>query len=136
MSKLLLLTLVLVFGASGAQAAARPKALTAAKSEARNETAAPSFSGQVHEARRITYFLVDALVLNNAQSHAVQAYTLAEHAALALAISDADATQAQREYLLAVHRVLSASQHKIYSVLCEQLAGTMLPLDGRELAVR
>ena len=136
MAKYLLLLLALAFGVSAAQAASRPKALTAAQTEARNETAVPGFSGQVREARRITNFLVDALVLSNAQQHAVQAYTVAERAALSLAVTEADFTQAQHEYLLAVHRVLAASQQKVYSALCQQLAGTALPLDGKELAVR
>lgn len=123
-------------GLPGAQAKTRPKVLTTADTEARNENAAPSFAGQVHEAHRIAEFLVDALVLNNIQKHAVEAYTITHREALALAVTAADVDKAQQEYLLAVRRVLATSQLTSYAVLRQQLNGTMLSLDGSELASR
>lgn len=133
---LLVLVVVLVFTGTKSWAQSTPKPRTAAETEARNETMAPSFSGQVREARRITDFLLDALVLSNAQRQALQACTVAEHAALALAVTDADVVQARWHYQLAVRRVLAPSQVHVYAMLRQQLAGTMLPLDGVELAVR
>lgn len=133
-----LLVLLLAFGATAAWAKPQPKPRlrTAAQTEACNETVAPGFSGQVREARRITSFLLDALVLSNAQLRALEACTVAERAALALAVTDADVAQAQQQYLLSVRRVLARSQLHSYVALRQQLAGTMLPLDGTELAVR
>ncbi|WP_210514295.1 hypothetical protein [Hymenobacter terricola] len=122
--------------ALGAQARSGPKPLTAAQAEARNETAAPGFSGRVREAWRITSFLADAPVLSNVQWHAVQAHAVAQHQALALAITAADAAQAQRQYLKVVQNVLATSQLADYGALRRQLAGTMLPLGGFELAAR
>ena len=133
---LLVLVVVLVFAVTKSWAQSHPESPTTAETEARNETVAPSFSGQVREARRITSFLLDALVLSNAQLHALQACTVAERAALALALTDADKVQAKWQYQLAVRRVLAPSQLRIYTMLYQQLAGTMLPLDGTELAVR
>lgn len=132
------LVLLLAIGATAAGAKPRPKPRprTAAQTEACNETVAPGFSGQVREARRITNFLLDALVLSNAQLRALEACTVAERAALALAVTDADVAQAQQQYLLNVRRVLARSQLHSYVALRQQLAGTMLPLDGIELAVR
>ena len=49
----------------------RAKAMTAAATEARNETAEPGFSRHVREARRVTTFLADALLLTTTQRHAV-----------------------------------------------------------------
>ena len=134
--RLQLIAGLLVAGISLAQASGRPKPLTTTETEARNETATPSFSGPLSEARRITDFLSDALVLNNIQQHAVTAYTVAERQALALAVTEADAALAQQEYLLAVRRVLGSSQLQSYTVLRQQFSGTMLPLDGQELAAR
>ena len=133
---LLVLVVVLVFAGTKSWAQSHPESPTTAETEARNETEAPSFSGQVREARRITSFLLDALVLSNAQLQALQACTVAEHAALALAFTDADKVQAKWQYQLAVRRVLALSQLRIYTMLYQQLIGTMLPLDGTELAVR
>lgn len=132
------LVLLLAIGATAAGAKPRPKPRlrTAAQTEACNETVAPGFSGQVREARRITNFLLDALVLSTAQLRALEACTVAERAALALAVTDADVAQAQQQYLLNVRRVLARSQLHSYVALRQQLAGTMLPLDGIELAVR
>jgi hypothetical protein len=70
----------------------------------------------------VASFLVDALLLSNAQQHAVTAYTLA--------LTPADAAQAQHAYQLAMHRVLAASQWQTYGALRQQFAGTLLPLDG------
>lgn len=116
----------------------RTKAVTAAAAEARNETAAPGFSRHVRDARRVTTFLADALLLTTAQRHAVARYTVAQRQALALAATDADAVQAQYEYLMALRQVLGLHQLRAYTMLCQQLAGTMLPLNGTEgeLAVR
>jgi hypothetical protein len=134
--RLLFVMLLSVSMISLAQASGRPKVPTIADTEARNETATPSFSGQRHDAQRVASFLVDALLLSNAQQHAVAAYTLAEQQALALALTAADAAQAQHEYQLAMHRVLAASQWQTYGALRQQFAGTLLPLDGPGLALR
>ena len=134
-SRLFLLFLLLA-RVGAAQASHGTKPLTAAQQEARNEAAAPSFSAQVHESERITAFLADALMLNNLQQHAVQAYTLAEHKALLLAATSTDMVQAQQEYHAAIQRLLAASQLESYAVLCRRHTGTMLPLDAVELAVR
>lgn len=119
-----------------AQAGHGPKPLTAAQNEARNETAAPSFSAQIHESERITGFLTDALMLNNLQQHAVQSYTLAKHKALLLAVTTTDVAQAQLEYQAAIQRVLATSQLVSYATLCRRQSGTMLPLDAVEVASR
>ena len=137
-----LLVAALVLGGPQSWAQSRPKPRTAAKArtvaetEARNETLVPGFSGQVREARRITDFLLDALVLSNAQRQALEVCTVAERAALALAVTDVDAAQARWQYQLAVRRVLAPSQVHVYTMLYRQLAGTMLPLDGTEMAAR
>ena len=133
---LLVLVVVLVFAGTTSWAQSHSKSPNTAETEARNETVAPSFSGQVREAHRITSFLLDALVLRNAQLQVLQACTVAEHAALALALTDADKVQAKWQYQLAVRRVLAPSQLRIYTMLYQQLVGTMLPLDGTGLAVR
>ena len=86
-----------------------------------NEAAAPSFTGQVRETHRITRFLNDALVLNNAQRHAVEGYTVAEREALALAAPPTNSACVRQAYLQVVNRVL---------------ADTTLSLDGPELALR
>ncbi|MDQ2771356.1 MAG: hypothetical protein M3Y54_12765, partial [Bacteroidota bacterium] len=104
--------------------------------EAHNETAAPSFSRQVRDAQRITLFLADALCLTTAQQLALQQHTVAQHTALLLATSDSDIQAAQLNYLAAVRRVLAASQLEAYVALRQKLAGTTLPIDGLELAVR
>jgi hypothetical protein len=127
---------MLVFLAGAAQAGTHPKARSAAQTEARNETAAPSFSAQVRDAHRITSFLVDALVLNTAQLHAVQACTVAERESLALAATEADVALAQRQYLGAVQRLLVNSQLCSYMLLRQRLVGTTLPLEGTEIARR
>lgn len=134
--KSLFLALALGVAGPAGWAKATPKPLTVAQVEARNETFAPSFSGQAREARRLTSFLLDALILSTAQCRALQACTVAECAALALAITDGDVVQARRQYQLAVHQVLAPSQAHLYGVLYRQLAGTMMPLDGPELAGR
>lgn len=113
-----------------------PAPLTTAKVDAHNETAAPSFSRHVRAAQRITAFLADALCLTTAQQLALQQHTVAEHTALLLATSEGDIQAAQLKYLMAVRRVLAASQLDAYVALCQKLAGTMLPIDGLELAVR
>ena len=125
-----------VLGSYLAEAGAHPKAPTTRVTEARNEAPTPSFPGQIEEARRVASFLADALVLNNAQQHALTAYTIAEREALALAATAAAASQAQQEYLLAVRRVLATSQWQVYGALRQQYADTLLPLDGPELALR
>ncbi|WP_460617899.1 hypothetical protein [Hymenobacter ruber] len=122
--------------AAGARAADHPKPLTTAQAEARNEMATPSFSGQLYEARRVSSFLADALVLNNAQQHAVQAYTTAKFQALSLAVTAADTSEALQQYRQAVRRVLAPSQRDAYAVLCQHQTETLLPLDSSELALR
>lgn len=127
---------LLALGVSSAQAETLPKPLTAAATEARNEAAAPSFSIQVRQAHRVASFLVDALVLNLVQQRAVEACTVAEYQALALAATVADATAAQQAYRQAVRRVLATSQAQAYAALSRQLTDTALPLDGTEVAAR
>jgi hypothetical protein len=121
---------------AGARAAGHPKPLTMAQAEARNEMAAPGFSGQLYEARRVSSFLADALVLNNTQQHAVQAYTVAKFQALSLATTPADTAEALQQYRQAVRRVLAPSQRGAYAVLCQHQTDTLLPLDSSELALR
>ncbi|MGY3088568.1 hypothetical protein ACVWYF_001601 [Hymenobacter sp. UYAg731] len=121
---------------AGARAAGHPKPLTMAQAEARNEAPAPGFSGQLYEARRVSRFLADALVLNNAQQHAVQAYTAAKFQALSLAVTAADTAEARHQYRQAVRRVLAPSQRDAYAGLCQHLMDTLLPLDGYGLALR
>ncbi|WP_460611259.1 hypothetical protein [Hymenobacter terrigena] len=121
---------------AGARAAGHPKPLTMAQSEARNEAPTPGFSGQLYEARRISSFLADALVLNNAQQHAVQAYSIAKFEALSLAVTAADIAEALQQYRQAVRRVLAPSQRDAYAVLCQHQTDTLLPLDSNELALR
>ncbi len=129
----LFILLFLAHGLSIAQAQERPRYPTTAQAEAHNEAAAPSFSSQLHQAHRVANYLGDVLQLNYAQWHALTAYTAAERVALALAATPEDAQAAQRQYLLAVRRVLAASQMEAYVALRQQLAGTLLPLDGAEL---
>jgi len=136
MKRMRLIGLLVLAGITGAQASGRPKPLKMAAVEARNETAAPSLSRHMRDARRITNFLDDALLLSTAQRHAVAKCTVAERRALVLAVTDADFAQAQAQYLKALHKVLALSQLNAYVSLCRQLAGTILPLDGTELAVR
>lgn len=132
----LLAGLLLLMSARTAYGQGRPAATTVAIAEARNETAAPGLSRHVHDAQRITGYLADALVLSTAQQLALQHCTVAERAALLLANSDTDARIAQANYLAAVRRVLANSQLRAYVLLRRQLEGTMLPIDGTELAVR
>lgn len=131
-----LLGLVLIGNALTARASHRPRPLTTAETEARNETPEPGLSGQVRKAHRITRLLAQALALSADQQHAVEAFTAAERRALALAPTAADAGEAQRAYRLAVHHVLDARQLTSYEELCRRLAGTAQALDGSELAVR
>lgn len=128
--------LLLAVSISAAQAKRRPKAPSAAATEAQNEAEAPSFSAQVREARFLAAFLADALVLTHAQQHAVEAHTLTERKALALAATAADAAAARQQYQAAVRRVLATSQMQAYTALRQRLADTVLPLDGTEIAAR
>lgn len=136
MKHMRLIGLLLLLAITGAQAGGRPKPLKIAAVEARNETAAPSLSRHMRDARRITAFLDDALLLSTAQRHAVARCTVAERRALVLAVTEADFALAQTQYFKALHRVLALSQLNAYVDLCQQLAGTTLPLDGTELAAR
>lgn len=129
----LFVLLFLAPGLSIAQAQERPRYPTTAQADARNEAGAPGFSGQLRQAHRVANYLGDALQLNYAQWHALTAYTTAERVALALAATPADTLAAQRQYLLALRRVLAPSQMEAYVALRQQLAGTLLPLDGAEL---
>ena len=134
------LALILALGAASTLSSpARPRPahpLTVAAAEARNETAAPGFSGQVRAARRTADFLADALLLSHAQRLVVEASTVAERQALALAATPDDLALAQRQYLQALRQVLAVSQLCTYNFLRQQRAGTLQPLDGTELAVR
>lgn len=134
------LALILALGAAGTLSSpARPRPahpLTMAAVEGRNETAAPGFSGQVRAARCTADFLADALLLSYAQRLAVEASTVAERQALALAATPDDLALAQQQYLQAVRQVLAVSQLNAYAALRQQRAGTLQPLDGTELAVR
>lgn len=136
MKRTRLIGFLLLVGITGAQAGGRPRPLKTAAVEARNETAVPSLSRHMRDARRIIAFLDDALLLSTAQRYAVARCTVAERRALVLAVTDADFRQAQGQYLKALHNVLTISQLNAYVALCQQLAGTTLPLDGTELAVR
>ena len=131
-----LLALMMLGSGLGAQAAGRPKPLKMAATEARNETAAPSLSRHVRDAQRITGVLDDALLLSTAQRHAVARHTVAERRALVLAATGADFALAQAQYRSALYKVLALSQLNAYTALCQQLAGTALPLDGTELLAR
>lgn len=130
------LVLMLAGGVFSAQARHGATPRTIAQIEAQNEIAAPTFSVQAHESARISGFLADALLLNNAQQHAVQAYTFARHKALLLAATPADVARAQHEYQAAVRRVLATSQFATYAALCQRLNGTTFSLDAVELAAR
>ena len=66
----------------------------------------------MREARRMTAFLLDVLVLSNAQHQALEARTVFERAALAA--TEAKATQVQRQYQLAVLKMLNPSQLRVY----------------------
>ena len=131
-----LLSLLLAFTTHPAQAqlwVAHPPSTTA---ETQNETAAPSLSRHVHDVQRITGYLADALRLSTAQRLALQHCTVAERSALLLATSDQDARDAQTRYLASVRRLLASSQLRSYVLLRQQLEGTLLPLDGLDLAAR
>ena len=132
----LLLSLLLILSTLSGYGHGRPKPRKWAAAEARNETGAPSFSRHVRDARRISAFLADALLLTTAQRVAVERCTVAERTALVLAATDEDARLAQDNYLAAVRRVLALNQLCLYNALCIQLQGTALPVDGTELAVR
>lgn len=131
------LAFVLLLGALSVQArpTPRPGTASAAAVEARNETAAPSFSRQVRDAKRITAFLADALCLTTSQQLALQHCTVAQRAALLLATSIADEQAARLAYLTAVGRVLVPSQWNDYLALRQQLNGTVMPIDGTDLAI-
>lgn len=126
----------LALGLSTSQAKGRPKPMTTAQAEARNEAAAPSFSGRIRDAHRVTNYLGDALQLDYAQWHALTACTVMERETLALALTHADTLSAERQYLELVRRALATSQMETYVLLRQQLAGTLLPLDGTEVALR
>ncbi|MBF9143072.1 hypothetical protein [Hymenobacter properus] len=130
------LMFLLVGSALEAHASPRPKPLTTAETEARNEALVPSLSAQLREARRIARFLTDALSLTEAQRLAVEATTAAERQVLALVATPADAAEARRAYRSAVHGVLDARQLTAYEDLCQRLAGTAQALDGTGLAIR
>ena len=133
-----ILTVGLVLGSLSAHGRfpGRPGPPTAAVVEAHNETATPSFSRHVRDAKRITAYLADALCLTTAQQLALQQHTVAERAALLLATSEADVQTARLGYLAAVRRVLATSQFNAYIALRQRLTGTTLPIEGLELAVR
>jgi hypothetical protein len=135
---LVLFFLMVLCGAEAQAGIIRPrkKSISVAAIEARNETATPSFSRHVRDAQRITNLLADALLLTTAQRHAVARCTVAERQSLALAATEADALLAQYEYLAALRQVLAVSQLHAYNSLCQQLSGTVQPIDGTELAVR
>lgn len=136
MTRILLIISLLLAGGTGARAGGRPRPLKTAATEARNETAAPSLSRHMRDARRITLFLDDILLLTTAQRYAVARCTLAERRALVLSVTDADFAQAQARYLRALRKALSLSQLSAYRALCQELAGSTMPLDGAELAAR
>lgn len=75
-------------------------------------------------------------MLSHAQLQVLDACTVAERAALALAVTEADMAQARAQYQEAMLGLLSVSQLRSYVTLRQQLTGTMLPLDGTELALR
>ena len=107
-----LLLLLLVLGGTNCWATSHHRPRIIAEIEARNETGVPGFARQVREARRMTAFLLDVLVLSNAQHQALEARTVVERAALALAATEA--TQVQRQYQPAVLKMLNPSQLRVY----------------------
>ena len=121
---------------AGARPASHPEPLTMAQAKARSEPPAPGFSGQLYEARRVSSFLSNALVLTNAQQHAVRAYTVAKYKSFWLAVTAADTAEAQQQHRQAVRRVLAPSQRNAHAGLCQHLTDTPPPLDGYELAIR
>lgn len=131
-----LLSLMLACAVHPAQAQLWATHPTTTGAEAQNGTAAPSLSRHVHDVQRITGYLADALRLSTAQRIALQHCTIAERSALLLATSDKDARDAQARYLASVRRVLASSQLRTYVLLRQQLEGTLLPLDGLDLAAR
>jgi hypothetical protein len=137
-NRVLVLFFLLALSCLQSQASIWPRAKTIrlAEAEARNETAAPSFSRHVRDAQLITTFLADALLLTTAQRHAVARCTVAERQALVLAATEADVAEAQYNYLMALRQVLALSQMSAYTTLSQRLVGTLLPVDGTELAVR
>lgn len=84
-----LLLLLRVLGGTNCWATSHHRPRIIAEIEARNETGVPGFARQVREARRMTAFLLDVLVLSNAQHQALEARTVVERAALALAATEA-----------------------------------------------
>ena len=132
----LLPCLLLASAARPAQAQRRAVHPTVARAEARNETAAPSLSGHVHEVQSITGYLADALRLSTAQQMALQHCTVTERTDLLLANSDQDVLDAQARYRAGVRRVLASSQLRSYEQLRQRLEGSLLPLDGLGLAAR
>lgn len=130
-----LVGLLSLLGSLNATAGNHPKPLKIS-AEAQNETATPSLSRHMREAERIASFLTDALLLTTAQRHAVARCTADARRALVLAATDADAQQAQAQYVSALRNVLALSQLTAYEMLRQRMTGTTLPLDGTELAVR
>ena len=127
---------LLLLASSSSFAGSHHPTRTTSATEQANETAQPSFSRHVRDARIITEYLADALLLTTSQRLAVARCTVAQRQALVLAGTSNDVVRVQYQYLMALRQVLAATQLQSYTMLCHQLDGTTQPLDGNELAVR
>jgi len=88
-----------------------------AKTEARNEASAPSFSGAAAQAHRATQALAAALALSTAQQQAVETCLLTERKAQALANTAAAAAEAHHLSVQALHQVFTLAQRETYAAL-------------------
>jgi len=129
----LLSVVLLIAGASAAHAGSGPKVPTTGATEARNETAAPGYSRQVREARRISTYLADALQLNNSQLCIIQGLILAEQQALTMAVTPTDISQARQHFLLKVRRTLTFNQMTSYTAFCQDDHNEIQPLGSPQL---
>ncbi len=129
----LLVIALFIAGTSAAHAGSAPKAPTAGATEARNETAAPGYSSQVREARRVSTYLADALQLNNTQLRIIQGLILAEQQSLALAVTPTDISQARQHFLLKVRRTLTFNQMASYTAFCQDARHEIQPLGSPQL---
>lgn len=100
--------------------------------DARTETATPTFPGMAQAVRRATAGLLDALRLSTAQATRLQARTEAELRDLMLAATPAATAEAEQRYLLALGRVLTASQFAHYCVLRASLESPLAYLQTAE----
>ena len=121
-----------VFGASASTALVGTPRSVALRPDDTTETATPSLPGQAQAARRATAGLLDALRLSTAQATRLQARTEAELRDLLLAATPAAAAEAEQRYLLALGRVLTASQFVQYCALRASLESPLAYLQTGE----